>query len=750
MKNQEPLVSIFMMCKNSAYTIRRSIESVLAQDYPNIEYIVQDGASTDGTLEILKEYGDRIKLISEPDSGSDDGFFRALKRCTGDIIGSCLSDEELLPYAVSWAVNNLSKHPDVAAIYGDYYRIDFDGKILSTNKAKPFNFERYLCHEIVPPFCSSFFRRTCLEAIGYKTIDWALGCGEFELWIRLGVKFPIRYVSGLVAKFGVNPRTNSQQISTYLWTIRGRIKLMDKLFNDPEVLQKFHSLKERAFVGLHLWAALSFIGIGAISEAKDMVKKVFHYQPDPEKIRYSYFYTSIISKLYNYGIQLVENGSPSEALDYLNLAPTCNLNFLNVNYARAIAFAKLNKLKEAIAAAKAELAIHPEHIGAKQILQKLSKDTPKMTVHNDMMTYNKFMNIFCDWILKLAYDQNRLYYRDQTPESLKYLLELVYLYQPIKIVELGTLSGLSLRTWLLADSQLNIVAIDFSFKALHQSQQILSLDLSRVKLIEQDILKINFSQLGIAKDKVLFYVDAHDQSGVPIMNHILNNIIPLLPKRSLVVVDDLWYSDTILSDDNAYRFFEKKVINEIDSLQCFEGYFAPYWKGGSFFGFREVIPLMEWINQNKVELIFDESVKLAAFESTSQHRFVPEFDIKKFLKLTGKLKYNPVEEIVIYGDENSPVIQHAFKLCGKGIRKYATGNLHEAMNCFQIASNLNISMAGIFYAQAIIFARLGQFEAATELLYKELKSKYYHLNAQTLLIDILAWMKNKIIGRDKL
>src|SRR4051812_40964183 len=101
----QPLVSIFCYCKNSASTIRRCIDSVLKQSYENIEFVIQDGASSDGTLEILRNYSDpRIKLISAPDAGPADAFWKAINRCGGDIVGSCLADEELLPHAVERAV----------------------------------------------------------------------------------------------------------------------------------------------------------------------------------------------------------------------------------------------------------------------------------------------------------------------------------------------------------------------------------------------------------------------------------------------------------------------------------------------------------------------------------------------------------------------------------------------------------------------------------------------------------------------
>ena len=78
MTRDQPLFSIICTVKDRAALIRPCVESVLAQDDPAVDFVVQDGASTDGTLGILREYGDRIRLVSEPDEGAGDGLFRAL------------------------------------------------------------------------------------------------------------------------------------------------------------------------------------------------------------------------------------------------------------------------------------------------------------------------------------------------------------------------------------------------------------------------------------------------------------------------------------------------------------------------------------------------------------------------------------------------------------------------------------------------------------------------------------------------
>ena len=179
-----------------------------------------------------------------------------------------------------------------------------------------------------------------------------------------------------------------------------------------------------------------------------------------------------------------------------------------------------------------------------------------------------------EWIERLASFQNRLYYRDQTPQSLNALVELVHRCKPTKIVELGTLSGLSLRAWLSAKSDAEIIAIDLSFVALHQSQQYLPANLSRVNLLEQDILKTDFAQLWSDEDKVILYVDAHDTPNNPIMSYILKNALPALPKGSVIAVDDLWYCNEAISDDAVSKFFNEVATNEVDSLGYFDGYYA--------------------------------------------------------------------------------------------------------------------------------------------------------------------------------
>jgi len=345
-------------------------------------------------------------------------------------------------------------------------------------------------------------------------------------------------------------------------------------------------------------------------------------------------------------------------------------------------------------------------------------------------------DIFQEWITEFEFAQNRLYYRDQTPESLNYLLKLVDKYKPTKIVELGTLSGLSLRLWLLADSGAEIIAIDMSLAPLRQSQQIIPVDLSKVKLLEQNILKTDFRRLWGSDDRVLLYVDAHDMPNVPIMDYVLQNAVPALPFGSMVVVDDLWHSATILEDKTARQFFENTVINDIDPLQCFQGYYAPYWKGGSFFGFREVIPLMQWVNRNKVKLIVPTDIKSIAFQPPDRTRCTSEYDSKNFGESAGRIRYNPIETICGVMGKKKSVPLELFKLIQKGVKLFANDEMDLALKCFQKIAADNPFMVGSWHVQGVILSRLGKFAEAENALEKELQTQASNPETQQLLKDI--------------
>jgi len=196
------------------------------------------------------------------------------------------------------------------------------------------------------------------------------------------------------------------------------------------------------------------------------------------------------------------------------------------------------------------------------------------------------------------------------------------------------------------------------------------------------------------------------------MTHILENALPILPQGSIVTVDDLWYCPEAVSNDTVPRFFEEVTINKTDSLQCFKGYYAPYWKGGFFGGFREVIPLMEWVNRNKVELILNHGDKAVTFECPALRKNAGKsFDAERFRTLTGGILYNPVDIFSVHSGKEAKGNRGVAALCETGAQFYSSGRIKEAEDCFEQALFLDPAISGAFYAQAVCFARMGNFES---------------------------------------
>lgn len=226
-----PLVSLFLFVRNGGKSLRRSVRSVRAQTYPNIEFVVQDAVSTDNTLDIIREeYGPDAKIVSEPDTGTSDGLWRALKRCTGEFVGSCLSDEELLPDAVERAVPLLRDNLHAGAITGDAILTDLEGNQTGFWRSGSFNLIDYLFCDYTPYWVSTFFRRSALRDAGIREGEtWNLKCTEFRVWLQLASVHHVVYVPQTFAKYGSHPGQSSSTPKDVIVHFSGRMEEIAKL-----------------------------------------------------------------------------------------------------------------------------------------------------------------------------------------------------------------------------------------------------------------------------------------------------------------------------------------------------------------------------------------------------------------------------------------------------------------------------------------------------------------------------------------
>ena len=162
-----PLVTIVTPSYNQVRFLEATLRSVLDQDYPHIEYLVVDGDSNDGSVEIIHRYADHITWwVSEKDSGQSEAINKGFQRSHGEFVGWLNSDDIYLPGAVSAAIQVFQSHPEAGLVYGDAQAIDAEGKPFNWMGARQYTLTDLMAFNII---CqpAAFMRRSVLEEAGY-------------------------------------------------------------------------------------------------------------------------------------------------------------------------------------------------------------------------------------------------------------------------------------------------------------------------------------------------------------------------------------------------------------------------------------------------------------------------------------------------------------------------------------------------------------------------------------------------------
>jgi glycosyltransferase involved in cell wall biosynthesis len=189
-----PRISIVTCSLNQSRFIEDAIRSVLAQDYPALEYIIVDGGSTDGTLEIIQRYQRHLAWwVSEEDKGQTDALVKGFRRSTGEVMGWLCSDDLLLPGTLKTVAEFFSREKDVAALFGDAVWIDDHDRIVGYKKEISFHRFIWLWSYNYLPQPSTFWRRGIYEQVGGldRSYDLAL---DGDLWERFSRRGKIAHI----------------------------------------------------------------------------------------------------------------------------------------------------------------------------------------------------------------------------------------------------------------------------------------------------------------------------------------------------------------------------------------------------------------------------------------------------------------------------------------------------------------------------------------------------------------------------
>lgn len=188
------LVSIITPSYNQVKFLEQTIRSVLSQDYEPIEYMIVDGGSTDGSLQIIQGYADQLAWwVSESDAGQADAINKGFSRARGEIVAWINSDDLYLPGAVKQATTALQDYPDVGMVYGDAITVDAQGNKINDLVFQDWGFFDLICYRII---CQPavFMRRSILERAGYLDLNYHYML-DHQLWLRLAQLAPIMHIS---------------------------------------------------------------------------------------------------------------------------------------------------------------------------------------------------------------------------------------------------------------------------------------------------------------------------------------------------------------------------------------------------------------------------------------------------------------------------------------------------------------------------------------------------------------------------
>ncbi len=204
----QPRISIVTPSLNQAAFIEATLRSVLDQNYPALDYLVIDGCSPDGTLDILKKYGYRLRWISEPDRGQADAINKGFRLADGEVWAYLNADDLYRPETLQIASTYFADHSETGWVYGDCQLINEVGEPIGMLKAPQFNLNRMIQRGEYIPQPAVFWRRSTAAAIGEFDVTLRYSM-DYDFFIRLGRHTPGHRLNAELACFRLQPSSKT-------------------------------------------------------------------------------------------------------------------------------------------------------------------------------------------------------------------------------------------------------------------------------------------------------------------------------------------------------------------------------------------------------------------------------------------------------------------------------------------------------------------------------------------------------------
>ncbi len=271
-----PLISIITPSFNQAPFLEYTLRSVLEQDYPNLEYLVVDGASTDGSLEIIQRYNSRLNWwVSEPDSGQAEAINKGLQRARGEFVAWLNSDDMYARGALRKAVAALQTHADVGMVFSNVFSIDAHNRIFNTMRYGHYTLADLMAFNIIGQ-PGVFMRRSVLEKAGGLEPAYHFML-DHQLWLRMAALAPIQYIDDYFAAARFHPA--AKNVASASRFAQEGLVILEWMRAQPGLASVFAANRRRITSGAYRLSARYLLDDGFKARAAGHYLKSLWYHP---------------------------------------------------------------------------------------------------------------------------------------------------------------------------------------------------------------------------------------------------------------------------------------------------------------------------------------------------------------------------------------------------------------------------------------------------------------------------------------
>ncbi len=272
-----PKLSIVTPSYNQAPYLAKTLQSVLAQSCPDMEYFVMDGGSTDGSQAIIQASANQLTdWISENDHGQGDAINKGFSRAKGEIFGWINSDDFYLKGAFDTVLSFFEAHPQVDLVYGDVLSVDGGGRLINVMKFEPYTLQDLMTFQIISQ-PAVFFRWSAWERAGGMDLSYHFLL-DHHLWLRIAAQGQIAYLPKALAAARFYPEAKNRAMAAEFGKEARRIASW--LLTDPQFSAASAGIEKRISGGADWLDANYLSNAGKPAQALKSYLKAFHNLPD--------------------------------------------------------------------------------------------------------------------------------------------------------------------------------------------------------------------------------------------------------------------------------------------------------------------------------------------------------------------------------------------------------------------------------------------------------------------------------------